>query len=164
MANNEQQALLDALKRELEFCEEGRYKPCVGRFPARATENDPRSSSPFGDRRSALCNELSVFQDSPSCPNHGSPARDYDCSECWLIHFVPYAKRGAAVPCHHIPLNERGDTVASLGGPADAPKVQEALVGWLRNTIQQLESEIARGLGAEVRQRPRPDDIVLRRA
>ena len=139
MATNEQQTLLDALKRELEFCEEGRYKPCVGRFPARARENDMRSSSPFGDRRRAPCKELSVFQDSPSCPNRGSPAGDYDCSECWLINFVPAEQRGEAVPCHHIPLNERGDTVATLGGPGNAPEVQEAVLGWLRKKIEELE-------------------------
>jgi hypothetical protein len=43
------------------------------------------------------------------------------------------------VPCHHILLNERGDTVATLGGPGNAPDVQEALLDWLRRTIQQLE-------------------------
>jgi len=60
------------------------------------------------------------------------------------MDFVPAEKRGEAVPCHHIPLNERGDSVSSLGGPGDAPDVQGAVVDWLRRTIQQLEGAPAK--------------------
>ncbi len=140
MAQNQQQALLNALKLELEFCELGGYKPSVpGRLPARASENDPISMFLFHESTRESRNERSVFQDSPSCLNYGLPVGEHPCSECWLIDFVPTEKRGAAVPCHHIPLNERGDTVATLGGPGDAPHVQEAVLDWLRRTIQQLE-------------------------
>jgi hypothetical protein len=55
------------------------------------------------------------------------------------MNFVPPARRSEAVPCQHIPLNERGDTVATLGRWGDLPRVQQALVDWLRKTIQQLE-------------------------
>jgi hypothetical protein len=138
MAQNQQQALLNALKLELEFCERGGYKPSVpGRLPARASEND--SMFLFEGRKREMRKERSVFQDSSSCLNYCLPVREHPCSECWLIDFVPAEKRGAAVPCHHIPLNERGDTVATLGGPGDAPEVQEAVLDWLRRTIQQLE-------------------------
>jgi hypothetical protein len=139
MAQNQQQALLNALKLELEFCARGGYKPSVpGRLPARASEND--SMFLFEGRKREMRKERSVFQDSPSCLNYCLPVREHPCSECWLIDFVPAEKRGAAVPCHHIPLNERGDTVATLGGPGDAPEVQEAVLDWLRRTIQQLEA------------------------
>ncbi len=60
--------------------------------------------------------------------------------------FVPAEKRGESIPCHHIPLNERGDTVASLGGPGDAPETQEAVLDWLRRAIQQLEAAPAKSL------------------
>ena len=65
------------------------------------------------------------------------PAKEHPCSECWLIDFVPAEKRGEAIPCHHIPLNHRGDTVEALGGPCDDPEVKIAMRDWLRRTIQQ---------------------------
>ena len=143
MAHNQQQALLNALKLELEFWERDGYKPLLGRFPARASENDPISMFLFDERKQVMHKECSVFRDSPSCLNYGLPVREHPCSECWLIDFVPAEKRGEIVPCHHIPLNERGDTVANLGGLADAPDVQEAVLDWLRRTIQQLEGALA---------------------
>jgi len=94
MAENRQQDLLDALKLELKFLERGGYQPSV---------REPRK-------------ELSIFLDSPSCLNYALPAKEHPCSECWLIDFVPVEKRGVAIPCHHIPLNHRGDTVEALGG------------------------------------------------
>jgi hypothetical protein len=72
------------------------------------------------------------------------PVREHACSKCWLIDFVPAEKRGEEVPCHHIPLNQRGDTVATLGGPGDAPDVQAAVLGWLRRTIQRLQEAPAK--------------------
>ena len=138
MAQN-QQALVNALKLELEFCEQGGYKTLVGRFPERASENDPIPMFVIDERKRKMRKELSVFRDSPSCLNYGLAVREHPCSECWLIDFVPAEKRGEAVPCHHIPLNERGDTLASLGGRGDAPDVQEAVLDWLRRGIQQIE-------------------------
>ena len=139
MAHNRQEALLNALKLELKFCELGGYNPVQGRLPARASENDPISMFLFHESTQESRKELSVFRDSPSCLNYGLPAREHPCSECWLITFVPAEKRGEAVPCHHIPLNERGDSVATLGGPGNAAVVQEAVLNWLRRMIQQLE-------------------------
>ena len=139
MTENKQQALLNALKLELEFCERGGYKPLVGRYPARASENDPISVFHFDESKREMRKERSVFQDSPSCLNYGLAVRAHPCSECWLIDFVPAEKRGETVPCHHIPLNNRGETVATLGGPGDAPDVQEAVLDWLRRTVQQVE-------------------------
>ena len=140
MAQNQQQSLLNALKLELKFCELGGYTTLVpARLPARASEKDPISMSLLDERSREWHKERSVFRDSPSCLNYGLPAREHPCSECWLINFVPVEKRGEAVPCHHIPLNKRGDTVATLGGPGDAPEVEEAVLDWLRRTIQQLE-------------------------
>ena len=138
MEQNQQEVLLrslEALKLELEFCERGGYKTLLGRFPARASESDPKI--PCNERQ--MRKERSVFRDSPSCLNYGLPVREHPCSECWLMSFVPAEKRGEAVPCHHIPLNEEGDTVASLGGPGDARDVQKAVLDWLRRTIPQLE-------------------------
>jgi hypothetical protein len=138
-AQNRQQALLNALKFELKFCELAGYKQVQGRLPAHANEKDPISMWLFHASAQDSRKELSVFRDSPSCLNDGLPVREHACSECWLIDFVPAEKRGEAVPCHHMPLNERGDSVAILGGPGEAPDVQEAVLDWLRRMIQQLE-------------------------
>jgi hypothetical protein len=118
MAMN-QQVLLDALKFELTFLERGGYERSV---------REPRK-------------ELSVFQESPSCLNYASPKRTDPCSECFLINFVPPDKRGESVPCHHIPLNDRGDTLEKLQGYGRDFDVQEAMRGWLQKTIAEIEAE-----------------------
>ena len=94
MLDNQQQAILYALKLELKFLERGGYEPSV---------REPRR-------------ELTTFRDSPLCLNFALPVKEHPCSECWLIDFVPSERRGESVPCHHIPLNDHGVTVASLGG------------------------------------------------
>jgi hypothetical protein len=138
MAEN-QQALLNALKLELQFCERGGYKTIVEKLPARSRRNDSASTVPLDETTREFRKERSVFQDSPWCLNYRLPTPEHPCSACSLVHFVPDEKQGEAVPCHHIPLNERGDTVATLGGPGDAPDLQETVLDWLRRTIQQLE-------------------------
>jgi hypothetical protein len=50
-----------------------------------------------------------------SCPNHGDPTRPHACHECLLYDFVPEEYRTDDVPCHHIPLNRHGITVATPG-------------------------------------------------
>jgi len=117
MAAN-QQVLLDALKFELNFLEHGGYDRSV-REPSK---------------------ELSVFRESPSCLNYGSVERMHPCSECFLINFVPAEKRGESVPCHHIPLNDRGETLEALQGYGRDSRVQEAMHDWLRKTIAELEA------------------------
>jgi len=139
MGENQRQALLNALKLELKFCEMGGYKPVRGRLPVRAAESDPMSMDLLDRGIQRSRKELSVFRDSPSCLNYGLASREHPCAECWLMHYVPTEKRSEGVPCHHIPLNEHGDTVATLGEPSDASHVQEAVIDWLRRTIQQLE-------------------------
>ena len=132
---------LDALKLELTFWERGGYEPMLGRFPARASESDPKNR--FDENKRQMREGRSVFRDSPSCLNYGLLVREHPCSQCWLMSFVPAEKRGEAVPCHYVPLNKRADTEASLGGPGDAPEVQNAVLNWLRKTIQQLEDALA---------------------
>lgn len=117
-----QQESLHALKFELEFLERGGYERSV---------REPRK-------------ELAIFQDSPSCLNYASPVKTIPCSECFLMDFVPSEKRSEAIPCHHIPLNEQGDTIASLEGRGDDFTVQEAMRNWLHKTIDQLQAAPAK--------------------
>jgi len=119
MPTNPQQ-LLEALKFELYFLERGGYERSV---------REPRQ-------------ELSVFRDSPSCLNYGLEARKYPCSDCFLINFVPPEKREESRPCHHILLNDRGDTLETLQGWGHDFEVQEALRAWLKKTIADLEADL----------------------
>ena len=64
---DEKRDVLEVLKFELSFLEQGGYGRSV-RTPWKAT---------------------SVFQDSPSCLNFNDPARPHACSECLLTDFVP---------------------------------------------------------------------------
>ncbi len=143
MAQKEQQALLNALKLELQFCESGGYNTIAETHPQRDSRHGPAPALVSLEGSSHdLRRERSIFQDSPWCLNYRLPIREHACSECWLMHFVPAEKKGEAIPCHHIPLNERGDTLAALGGPGGAPHVQQAVRAWLRAKIQELEAAL----------------------
>ncbi len=111
--------LLDVLKFELTFLEQGGYGRSV-RTPWKAT---------------------SIFEDSPTCLNFGDSKRSEPCAECALWELVPSARRGERVPCHNIPLDEAGHTVESLERRESQPDLEEALGKWLRSTIARLEEE-----------------------
>jgi hypothetical protein len=113
--------LLEVLKFELNFLEQGGYGRSV-RTPWKAT---------------------SLFQDSLTCLNYGETENTHACSECLLYGFVPELSRNEKVPCHHIPLNQRGDTLASIDRRYNEPEMEEALMQWLRATIARLEKERA---------------------
>jgi hypothetical protein len=150
MGPDKQQALLQALKSELKFCELGGYKEVRGRLPARAGGRDPMSRHDLGESKIAPHKEILIFRDSPLCLNYGIPAKERPCAQCVLIELVPAQKRAAALPCHHIPLNQRGDSVATLGRGSVTAEVNEAVVAWLRAMIQQLEDASLRSQSQEV--------------
>jgi len=84
-----------------------------------------------------------IFEDSPTCPNYHCSQRQEPCSECILMQFVPPEKREERVPCRHIPLNERGDTIESLYRSGTQDELESALRTWLRREIENLENEKA---------------------
>ena len=110
--------LLEVLKFELEFLEQGGY----GRLPREAWR--PRF----------------IFEDSPTCMNFNSKDRE-PCSECLLMQFVPENARTEQTPCIHIPLSPAGETIASLYQTGTQQEVEEALGAWLRTTIRRLEAQ-----------------------
>jgi hypothetical protein len=112
---------LDVLKAELDFVEKGGYGRSV-KTPWQPT---------------------SIFQDSPSCINLGDLERTHPCSECVLIDFVPPEARRQDVPCHHIPLNTRGETIDELEWKENQQKTEETVKNWLRSTISQVEKQRA---------------------
>src|SRR2546423_5708155 len=120
MANDERD-ILETLKAELDFIEQGGYGRSV-RTPWKPT---------------------SVFQDSLSCLNFGYPYRAHPCHECLLNDFVPTDAQTEVVPCHHIPLNEAGATIEELEAADNQAKLEEAVKRWLREKISELEAERA---------------------
>jgi hypothetical protein len=119
MAQDERE-LLDVLKFELKFLEDGGY----GR-------------SPHTPRRRQV-----AFEDSPTCPNFGDPTRPHSCAECLLMRFVPRELRGQVSPCRHIPLTDKGETIDYFyrgGTQLELLKLEEALAGWLRKQISRIE-------------------------
>ena len=111
--------VLEVLKFELNFLEQGGYGRSV---------HAPRTPT-------------SIFQDSLSCLNFGEPSRPHPCSECMLIDFVPESRRNEDIPCHHIPLSPAGETVATLESRGSQPRMEEAVIVWLRAVIARLEKE-----------------------
>jgi hypothetical protein len=112
---------LDVLKAELNFVQKGGY----GRSPR----------DPF---RAQL-----IFEDSPSCMNYDTQDHPTPCAECLLMQFVPLDKRGEKVPCRHIPLTSDGQTVFDLYQEGvTQPELEEALTGWLTETIAQFTSAV----------------------
>jgi hypothetical protein len=79
-----------------------------------------------------------LFRDSPSCLNFDDELRTHPCSACVLMDYVPEEERNTLIPCHHIPLNERGETISSLFDPVNERKAQDALAQWLRNELARL--------------------------
>ena len=111
--------LLELLKQELSFIEEGGYGRSV------RTPWLPKS----------------VFQDSLSCLNYGYPYRAHPCAECRFIDLVEPEDRSQSVPCHFISLNDAGNTVEELEMKGDEPRTQHAVKTWLQGKISQLEAE-----------------------
>jgi hypothetical protein len=114
--------VLDVLKFELQFIEDGGY----GRSPR--TPWRP----PF------------VFEDSLSCLNFNERARRYPCNECLLMQFVPVERRDEIVPCRFIPITEKGETVNCFYGCGTQEELEEALSGWLRREIVRIEAQRAK--------------------
>ena len=116
---DENRALLEMLKFELRFLEEGGH----GRSPR----------TPWKPTR--------TFQDSPSCLNFDDPARPHPCGECQLMRFVPEENRKEDVPCWFIRLSTQGDTVDYHSRCGSQLELEDALGKWLREAIQKIESD-----------------------
>lgn len=112
--------LLRVLKNELEFLEKGGY----------------------GDFEKKSWRPAMFFEDSPTCPNHGSMKKSVPCSRCALLQLVPLAKRSTEIPCRDIALNEEGETLQSLYETATRNEMELKLDQWLRRTIERLEKEL----------------------
>jgi hypothetical protein len=111
----EKRDVLDVLRYELNFLEQGGY-----------------------ERVDELGLPVSIFQDSLSCLNHGDPVRSHACHECLLYDFVAPEARTEDVPCHFIPLDEQGRTLRDIPGPSEQLL---HLKSWLQTTIARIQAE-----------------------
>lgn len=113
--------ILELLKEELSFIEQGGYGRSV-RTPWKPT---------------------STFQDSLTCINYGYPYRAHPCNECHLIDFVDSEHQRTDIPCHHIPLDEAGETIEDLEATENDAKLERKVRDWLRAKINEIEEERA---------------------
>jgi hypothetical protein len=78
------------------------------------------------------------FEDSDICCR--SPFLSCRSSRCVLMNFVPEEFHSEAVPCRHIPLNERGQNLEVLYRTRTASETESVLRTWLSAMIGALES------------------------
>ena len=116
--SKDERDILELLKTELDFIEQGGYGRSV--------------RTPWKD--------TSPFRDSLTCVNYALPEKAHPCSECHLIDFVPADKRGEELPCHAIPLNAAGETVESLELQNNQAKLEITLKEWMRAKIKEIKS------------------------
>lgn len=112
----DQSHTLELLRDELDFIHKGGYGRSV---------RTPQQSK-------------SMFRDSPTCLNYTYQERVHPCSECHLLQFVSPVHRTEAVPCHFIPLNSAGETIADLESQDNQAKLEREVSGWLRDRIKQI--------------------------
>ena len=120
MAKDERD-ILELLKHELEFIEQGGYGRSV--------------RAPWQPK--------STFQDSLTCINYGYPYRAHPCNECHLLQFVSPDHQRDEVPCHFIPLNSDGETIEDLEWQGNEAKIERDVSSWLRTRIMEIEEERA---------------------
>lgn len=118
----DKQEIIDKLKLEAGIIRDGGYNPSV-----RDPHTLPR-----------------IFRDSVTCLNVGLEVKKEPCANCLLMSFVPPERRDLENPCHHIPLNEKGDTVASLEATGDRDTLEKALLAWLEKAIATAEKEASK--------------------
>lgn len=121
MANDDRD-ILEVLREELDFIDKGGYGRSV------RTPWKPKS----------------VFQDSLTCINYGYPYRAHPCSQCHLLDFVSPAHQGEDIPCHHIPLNEAGETIEKLELQDNEADLERKVGDWLRARIKEIEEARAK--------------------
>jgi hypothetical protein len=61
-----------------------------------------------------------------------------------LWDWVPEGHKDEDIPCHFIPLNERGESIASWEDAGDREQAEKALLDWLDSTIATLEERLAK--------------------
>jgi len=86
--------------------------------------------------------EERLFRDSITCLNVSEEVKKHPCNECLLWEWVPEDHKDEDIPCHFIPLNEQGKSIADLEEAGKREEAEQALLVWLDSTIQKLEERL----------------------
>ena len=106
-------------------------------------ERDVLKSGGYGRSVRTPWKPTNLFRDSVTCLNFDEPVKQHPCNECVLWEWVPESRRDEDIPCHFIPLNERGENIASfLEDARDRDDAEAALLEWLNSTIAKLEAKL----------------------
>ncbi len=84
---------------------------------------------------------ITLLRDCVTCLNIAGEESVHACHDCFLLEHVPESHRLESMPCHFIPLNERGDTIAALDKRGHRKEAEKALLNWIRATIKRLEED-----------------------
>lgn len=114
----ERDALLQALRTELAFFDAGGY------------------GKPF---RSGWRPTL-LLRDSPACLNFNVTGRQAPCNQCPFFRLAPAADRDAILPCHHIPLDAAGNTIAGMYRKGTQKELDERYHDWLTALTRKNEA------------------------
>jgi hypothetical protein len=125
--------LLDILRFELDFLERGGYGSAATPWRPQSIFRDSLTCLNFNCGPQQLAS-LGVSQ-------AAGTQKPRPCNECELYEFVPPPHRSETMPCHYIPLNDAGQCLATLDRGRNQQELQQAVIGWLRRTIAQLEGE-----------------------
>lgn len=124
MAPGELNEILAELKLQRDILKEGGYGPSV----------------------SIALEQGRLFRDSIICLNLNETHERHPCTECVLWAWVPDHHKYENIPCHHIPINEQGQSIAQLESAGNRAEAEEALLVWLDATIQNLGEQLEKSV------------------
>lgn len=87
-----------------------------------------------------------LFRDSIICLNLNEEFEKHPCNECVLWAWVPDHHKYENIPCHHIPIDQQGRSIAQLEGGGMRAEAEEALLVWLDATIHKLGERLERSI------------------
>jgi len=111
-------ALLQALKTELTFFDAGGY----------------------GKQFRGAWRPSLLMRDSPVCLNFNATGRQASCDQCAFFSLVPAAARDAILPCHHISLDAKGNTIAGIYRKGTQQELDERYHNWLSALTRKMET------------------------
>lgn len=86
--------------------------------------------------------EERLFRDSVTCLNVAEEVKKHPCNECLLWEYVPEEHKDEDIPCHFIPLDAQGRSIAELEETGKREEAEQALLKWLDSTIERLEKQV----------------------
>jgi hypothetical protein len=120
MASNDLEEIISQLKLQRSIVKDGGYGRSV--------------RTPWKEER--------IFRDSITCLNVTEQVKKHPCNECLLWEWVPEDHKDEDIPCHFIPLNEQGKSIAELEEAGKREEAEQALLVWLDSTIERLEEKL----------------------